>query len=229
MERITIKELIEFREKTSEKSKKNFAFKLKNRKAKEKKVDDKDGGGNYWAISSSSIYNTFKNGKDDYYDEKIIDVQLRQQNTQNKRDITMYQRNLDILNNFKEFELLDLRPSDIKNFETIHKDQKIITVENFPLYINPSLVFIFEKNGKKEIGALLLVPKLEGYQKSQLGMFCELLHKFLIKHYSTDYQISEDHCIAIDTFNAQKLSYSELSNGSVPLLISKTIEELKKS
>ena len=38
MEKISVKELIEFREKSSGKAKSNFGFKLKNRKAKEKKV-----------------------------------------------------------------------------------------------------------------------------------------------------------------------------------------------
>ena len=228
MEKITINELIEFREKTSEKSKKNFAFKLKNRKTKEKSDDDKSGGGNYWSISTSSIYNTFKFGKNDYYDEKIEDVEERQQATDVEKDIIMYQRNLDILSNFKEFEILNLRPDNIEKFETIKKSQKTLDIRSLPIYLNPNLVFFFERNGKKEVGALLLVPKLDGYKKSQLGMFCEVLHKFLLTHYSNDLQISEDFCITIDTYNAQKLTYEDLVKEKIPLLINQTIDEIKR-
>jgi hypothetical protein len=227
MEKITIKELIEFRGRQSGKLKNNFAFKLKTRKPKEKLEDAKDSGGNYWAISTSSIYNTFKSGKDEYYDTKIDDVILRQANTDSEKDKVMYQRNLDVLNNFKEFDLHLLRPLDITNFETVHKEQKIILINSLPIYINPSLVFCFERNGKKEIGAIALIPQLGGYQKSQLGMFCEMLYKFLYKHYSSEFQIAEDFCIAIDTYNAQKIIYLELLTGKIPRLVDITVDELK--
>jgi hypothetical protein len=227
MEKITIKELIEFRGRPSGKLKNNFAFKLKTRKPKEKLEDAKDSGGNYWAISTSSIYNTFKSGKDEYYDLKIDDVILRQATTGSDKDKVMYQRNLDILNNFKEFDLHHLRPLDITNFETVHKEQKIILINNLPIYINPSLVFCFERNGKKEIGAIALISQLGGYQKSQLGMFCEMLYKFLHKHYSNEYQIAEDFCIAIDTYNAQKVIYVELLTGKIQRLVDITVDEIK--
>jgi len=141
----------------------------------------------------------------------------------------MYQRNLDILNNFKEFDLHHLRPLDITNFESIHKEQKIISINSLPIYINPSLVFCFERNGKREIGAIAFIPQLEGFQKSQLGMFCEMLYKFLHKHYSSEYQIAEDFCIAIDTYNAQSIIYVELKTGKIPRLVEATIEEIKSS
>jgi hypothetical protein len=60
MEKITVKELVEFNRKSSDKAKKNFANKLKTRPAKQKKSDDKDGGGDYWVTSTSCIYNVIK-------------------------------------------------------------------------------------------------------------------------------------------------------------------------
>lgn len=228
MEKIRIKELIEFRTKSSDKSKRNFALKLKTRKPKEKKEDEKNGGGNYWSISNSTIYNTFKHGKDEFYDEKIEDVINRDKNTEVKKDKIMYQRNLDILRSFKEFDILSLRPNTITKFETIHKSVKVITIQNFPIYINPDLVFHFEENGKEFIGSLLLVPQLNGFTKANLGIFCEVLYQFLNKHYSKDYQISEEYCIAIDTYNASKISYLDLINHKTPSLLKSTLEKLKK-
>ena len=140
----------------------------------------------------------------------------------------MYERNINILTNFKDFDINDLRPLNISKFETVHKDSKIVTIGNLPLYINPTLLFCHERNGKKEMGALWLIPQLEGFTKSELGMFCEMLYKFLVKNFSTDYQISEDYCVAIDTFNAQVVIYNDLLNGTIPFLINKTIDEIKE-
>jgi hypothetical protein len=41
-------------------------------------------------------------------------------------------------------------------------------------------------------------------------MFCEILHDFLIKKHSNDYKISDNLCVAIDTFNVQKVVYEEM-------------------
>lgn len=228
MERITIKELVEFKRKVTERGKRNFSFKLKNRDAK-KKPTDKKGGGDYWVISTSCIYKTFKYDVDKYYDPKIKEVRLKLEATESKRDKITYQRNINILTSFKDFDFDDLRPSNISKFETVHKDSKILTIDDFPLYLNPTLLFCYERNGKNEIGALWLIPQLNGFQKSELGMFCEMLYRFLVKNYSADYQISKDYCIAIDTFNAQTVIYSDLVNGQIPFLIDKTLDEIKKA
>jgi hypothetical protein len=59
-------------------------------------------------------------------------------------------------------------------------------------------------------------------------MFCEMLYRFLELHFSNDYQIAEDYCITIDTCFSKMMTYSEISDGSVPSLIKQTIEEIKK-
>lgn len=226
MQKITIKELIEFKRKISEKSKKKFADKLKHRKEKEK--TDNDGGGDYWVTSTSCIYNVFKHDSKEFYDSKIEELQSKFESVDDIRIKSMYERNINILTNFKDFDINDLRPLNISKFETVHKDSKIVTIGNLPLYINPTLLFCHERNGKKEMGALWLIPQLEGFTKSELGMFCEMLYKFLVKNFSTDYQISEDYCVAIDTFNAQVVIYNDLLNGTIPFLINKTIDEIKE-
>ncbi|OJV56480.1 MAG: hypothetical protein BGO31_15465 [Bacteroidetes bacterium 43-16] len=226
MEKITVKELVKFRNKGSQKSKRSFALKLKTRKPKERKEEEKSGG-NYWSISNSTIYNTFKYGKDEYYDKKIEDVLERYKNTDSKKDKDMYQRNLDILRSFKEFDILNLRPPNINKFETIHKSIKIITIQGLPIYLNPDLVFNFEQEENKFIGALLLVPKLHGFTKADLGIFCEVLYSFLTKHYSNDFKISKEYCIAIDTFNASKISYLDITIEKKPSLLNATLLEIK--
>lgn len=226
MEKITIKELIEFRKKGSEKTKRNFALKLKTRKAKVKDSEDKSGG-NYWSISNSSIYNTFKRGKDEFYDEKIDEVADKYSKTTSLKDKTMYVRNLDILRSFKEFDILSLRPDNIINFETVEKTSKILTLQHLPIYINPNLVFLFEENGIETIGGIILLPQLNGFTKSELGLFCEILYKFLFEKYSGEYTISQHYCIAIDTYNASSITFLEMINSRMPSILNTTLLEIK--
>ncbi|WP_419800775.1 hypothetical protein [Mucilaginibacter sp.] len=225
MEKITINELIDFRRK-SDKSKKLLAFKIKNRKSKEKPKDDDSGGGNYWITSTSCISNVFKNNDEQQYDSKINELYSKLKDNQIKRIKTMYQRNIDILNTFKDFKFDELKPSGKLKYLQVPKLFKTVVVNNFPLYINPSILYSFERNGKNELGALLLIPKIEGYKKIELGMFCETLYKFLIKNYSDNYQIALDYCVVVDTINVQKIQYKELLSGDIPFLIDTTLKEL---
>lgn len=227
MQKITIKELVDFRRKL-DRTRKNFAHKLKTRQVKEKIKED-TGGGDYWITSTSTIYNVYKHDNTDFYDIKIDELLEKHEATEDLRIKSMYQRNSNILHSFREFDFSDLRPESIQTFETVPKPIKILTLDGFPLYLNPGLLFSFEKNGKNELGALWLIPQIDGFKKSELGMFCEVLYRFLIKNYSNQYQISEDFCIAIDTYNAQKVSYKELVNGEFPFLIDNTLSEIKKA
>jgi len=217
MQKITIKELVDFRRKSSDNGRKNFAYKLKNREVKEKiDGDESSGGGDYWVTSTSCIYNVFKYNKNEFYDLKINELTTKFEAAEDKRIKSMYQRNIDILSNFKDFHIEAIRPSKILKFETVQKVHTVLHIDEFPLYINPSLLFSHERNGKNELGAIWLVPQLYGFKKAELGMFCEILYKFLLKNYSDNYQISDDFCFAIDTFSAQKVVYQELKNGDVP-------------
>jgi hypothetical protein len=227
MEKITVKELVEFNRKSSDKAKKNFANKLKTRPAKQKKSDDKDGGGDYWVTSTSCIYNVIKKNDTKYYDEKMDELAVKYDGTQNTGTKAMYRRNIDILASFKDFNHTDLRPKKVLKFETVQKVHKILSVKSIPLYVTPSLLFVHERNGKTELGAVWLVAKLNGFKKAELGMFCELLFKFLTKNYADRYQISEDLCIAVDTYSVQKVTYTELLAGKFPFLIKKTVDEIR--
>lgn len=227
MERIRVKELIEFNRR-SDKSKKSYAQKLKNRKPKEKTEVESEGGGDYWVTSTSSIYNVAKYGLKEVYDDKIKELYSRFDNTEDKRIKTMYQRNIDILNSFNEIDLNEIKPNTECNFQSVSKELKILEINSIPIFVNPNLLFSFEYEDKKQIGAIWLVPQLNGFNKIDLAFFCEILYRFLIKNYGTQYQVSDKHCIIIDTFNAQIINYLDLINLNIPLIIDKTLKELKE-
>lgn len=227
MEKISIKDLVDFRRK-SDKVKKRYAEKIKNRKPKEIIETKSEGGGDYWITSTSCIRNVIKDNNKNLYDLKIDELHSKFEFTELKRTKSMYQRNINILNSFKDFDLDDLKPIDDLKYEKVLKLTKIVAVNNFPLFVDPSLIYSFDKNGEKELGALWLIPRLDGFSKDELGMFCEMLYRFLIKNYSEKNLISEKYCIVIDTFNARSIKYTELTNGDVPFLIDKTLKEIKE-
>jgi len=107
MQKITIKELVDFRRKTTESGRKSFAHKLKTRRGKEKSEEDENsGGGDYWVTSTSCIYNVFKHDKSDFYENKIAELATKLGAADDKRIKSMHQRNIDILNNFKDFHMV---------------------------------------------------------------------------------------------------------------------------
>lgn len=224
MLQITSKEIIELTNKNSIKARRSYASKLK---TKTPNQTPKSSGGNYWTISTSSIYNTFKDGKDEYYDNKIFDVKSKIISSENQKIITMYQRNLSILMKFKDFNINQYRPNKIHCFQSLKKEQKILNVNEISIYINPNLVFCFEEDGKIKIGGLLFTPNLTGYKKTQLGLFSEMLYKFLEQNYSNEYEISEDFCITIDTYNVQTMTYKELISGNIKPILNEIISEIK--
>jgi hypothetical protein len=59
MEKITVKELFEFNQLSSDEVKNNFANKLKTRPAKQKKSDDKDGGLNETTLKYCLVLGKF--------------------------------------------------------------------------------------------------------------------------------------------------------------------------
>lgn len=227
MEKIAVKELIEFRRKHSDSSKRNFAQKLKTRLPKVKSNDDKDKGGDYWKSSSSCICKVAKEENYEFYDIRIAELISKQAIDKTNQTKSMRRRNIDVLISFKDFNIYDIRPRKILDFETVQKADKIIHVDNLPLYLNPDIVFSHERDGKNELGAVWLVPIVHGYTKEELGVFCEILYRFLTKHFSDNYQISNDFCIAIDTFSTQRVSYQEIINGDVSLSANKTLAEIK--
>lgn len=133
-----------------------------------------------------------------------------------------------VFDGFIDIDLEDLKPKDEFKLKYVPKQLKVINVDDFPIFIDPNLLFSFENEGKNYIGAIWLVPQLNGFRKNELGMFCELLYKFLLKNFGNEYQVSENYCIVIDTFNAQIINYLDLLSSNIPFLVKKTLKELEE-
>ncbi len=223
MKKVTVKNLIEFRGK-NERTRITFVNNLK--KAKKKSEDGS--GGDYWISCLSAVRNSFKYDNEDLLDDKISELVEKIKVTEIKRIKDQFNRNIDILNNFKEFEIQHLKPNVDLTFLKQPKIKSLLDIKGFPIEAKPCHIYTFSENNSEEIGGIWFIAKLKGFKKSELGMFTDILYRYLDKHYSKDFYVNPDYCLAVDLFNGQEVNYSEIQNGNIPTLINSTLDELKK-
>ena len=222
MEKLTVKNLIEFRGKND---RTRITF-VNNLKAEKQKSDD--GGGYYWISCLWAIRNTFTSGDLNRLDEKIDLLNEKIKISSIKRIKDQFQRNIDIINNFKDYNFEHLKPTSDLTFLKQPTYQTILTIKNFPVEAKPCHVFSFSQNNSAEIGGVWFVAQLKGFKKAELGMFSDILYRYLDKHYSKDFYVNPDYCIAVDLYNGQETNYTEIKNGNIPVLIDSTLDDFKR-
>jgi hypothetical protein len=224
MEKVAIKDLIDFRRK-SERSKKTFAAQLKYRKKPEKKDST---GGDYWISCTSAIANVFKTDDSAQIEDKIELLNEKISSSDDKRIKNQFQRNIDLLIGFREFDFQSVKPAGALKILTKPSDWSILTISGFPIQAYPHHVYSYSQNGHEEIGAVWFVARLEGYARSELGMYADMLFRYLDRHYGKDYFVNPQYCVAVDVFKVQEVRYEDIRIGGIPVLIDKTIDEIKR-
>lgn len=222
MEKLTVKDLIKFRGKNN-RTKITFVNNLK----KEKIKSDDSSGGDYWISCLSAIRNTYRFNNTDLLDEKIDLLRDKIKVSEIKRIKDEFQRNIDIISNFKDYDFQHLKPNVDLTFLTQPKYQAILDIKGLPIEAKPCHIFTFSSNNSEEIGGIWFVAQLEGFPKSELGMFTDILYRYLNKHYSKDFYVNPNFCTAVDLFSGQEVNYTEIQNGKIPILIDSTLDDLK--
>ena len=220
MENISINNLIEFTRK-SEVSKQTFVNNLK-----KDKQSENVSGGDYWISSLSTISNVFKTGESNLLDQKKEILQDEINASHVKTTKTMFQRNIDILHNFEDYDLVNIKP-DV-DFE-LHKkpdDKSLIIINGLPVQAIPHHVFSFPNGEIEEIGAVWFIAEPEGFSQSELGMFTDIMWRYLNENFSKDFVVNPYYCNAVDVMNGTEVSYTQLIKGEVPVLLEKTINEI---
>jgi len=223
MEKVRIIDLVKFRRKT-ERSKKTFANNLK---SWQKQKNDKSSG-DYWISCLSTISNVFKFNNKALLKEKIDLLSSKIEATNDKRVKNRFQRNLDIVASFEDFDFEELKPEAELKFQNKPRKESILDIKDFPLQAKPDHVFTFSINGSDEIGAIWFIAQIGGFDKVELGMFADIIYRYLEKNYSKDYFVNSTYCTAVDVFKGQKVCYKDIENGKIPVVIEQTIDEIKR-
>lgn len=222
MKKISVNNLIKFKNK-SEKSRKTFILSL-GRKGEIKS----DGGGNYWVRSLSSLSKTFKCNNNEFIKDKISEILELFNPKLSKQTKDMYERNLDILHNYEDFDFSVWKPENaIVLSKTARK--AIIEIDNVPLQITPSQIYSFEIDDKKYVGAIWFIAQLNGYSNEERGLFAEGLYIYLSKNFSEKYEISPENCLAVDVLSKVEVSYKMLMDKKISSILMNTISEVKQN
>ncbi|REC48080.1 hypothetical protein [Chryseobacterium pennipullorum] len=220
MKKISINNIIKFRLK-SDKSQKGFLSTI----SKEVEIKS-EGGGNYWVRSLSAMNNAIRLNSTEPIKDKITELLGLFVPSLTNQTKDMYQRNLNILYNYEDFDFSIWLP---KNYEIISKTNKksIIYIETIPVQITPSQIYSFEKDGKQYVGAIWFVAKLEGYNLAELGMFAEALFIYLANNLDQNSYIFPQNCLVIDVLGKQEISYQDLIDDKVPAILTSTLKLIK--
>lgn len=225
MKKISVKNIIVFRKK-SDKSKKTFLKSLT-------KVKDKDSesesGGNYWVRSISALSNTFRTNDNKHIKDKIEDIGLDYNTSKRQQTRDMYERNLNILHNYEDFDFSTWHPN--KTFKILEKNNKksIIEINKVPVQVLPSQIFTFIKDKIPCVGAIWFIAKLDRYSKAEFGIFAETLFHYLNNNFSKDYEISPENCLVVDVLNMDEVSYQTVLDGRIPAILEETLKLIREN
>lgn len=223
MKKISIKDVIDFRRK-SPKSKQSFALNLKLSKEKVKTED----GGNYWISTTSAVSESYKiSDIQPIIDKKDI-LAEKHEETDYRLTKLMYKRNIEILDTCEKFDFNKWKPSKEIKFLRKHKDYSILTINELDIQVTPNHIFSFKKDHIENIGAIWFIAKLDGLKKEELGMFADILYRYLHLYYSEKYTISPQYCIAVDLVNGFDINYLQLKKGKIEKILDSTINEIRK-
>jgi hypothetical protein len=220
MKKITIKQIIDFRGK-GEKAKKNFALGLRQTKPEVKP----ENGGDYWKISVSAIAKAYKQLDSNVIADKIKETEEKLNAAKYPPVKVQYKRNIEIMRNYENFDFKKWAPPG--RYVLLKNHKAVLTIKDLFVETTPHVVFSFGKENEKEVGAIWLVAKKDGFETSEIGMFVDILARYLRIQFGKRFTPNPKYCMAIDLIKNYKISYSQLENREVSYLLNKTIDEIK--
>ncbi|WP_295129099.1 hypothetical protein [uncultured Chitinophaga sp.] len=223
MRKLSVKKLVDFRRKSA-RGKKTFVENIKSTKIE----TPTEGGGDYWISSISAIANSFKEDDLRFIDSKIEDLYGRIGDTSRSITKNMYRKNVTILEQYKKIDQKTLRPGVKLSFLKQTGIDSVLAVKGIEVQVKPTHVYTFKTKTEQNAGAVWFLAKIGGYRIEEVGMFCEMLHRFLIHNYSKSYKIDARYCIVVEALTGNWVSYANLIDGSVPRVLNSTLSEISK-
>ncbi len=223
MKKISVNNLVGFRKK-SDRGKKTFIENITSNKVE----IPSEGGGDYWITSLSAVCNSYREGDLEVIDEKISELQEKLSNSKFTITKNMYQRNITILQKYKSMDLKKLCPSGKLSFLKKSSGNPLLTIRGLQIEAKPSHIYTFGKKEEEKIGAIWFTAKINGYRIEEVGMFCDMLYRFLKYNYLKKYQLAPEYCIAVDMLSNQVVSYSEIEDGTISQILNPILEEINR-
>lgn len=224
MKKISINNIITFRKKP-EKSQQAFLNSLKRKSIIQETSEGS--GGNYWVRSLSAMSNAFRDSNNKPIKDKISEILELFTPKLAKQTKDMYQRNLNILHNYEDFDFSKWLPEKINIVSKTNK-KSIIYLNTVPVQITPSQIYTFDKDDKKYVGAIWFVAKLEGYEDEELGMFAEALFIYLSNNFEEEYFISQENCLIVHVLDKKEVTYKMIVDEKIPSIFDSTLKAIKK-
>lgn len=226
IDKISVNTVVDFQRIKSERAQLTFLNNL--RKPKPEKESDENNGGNYWVHSVSTISNVFTSENNKEILDKIDIIDEKHTKATAKISKVMFQRNINILYNFEDFDFSQLKPKFKLSYLSKPRRESVIQIQGIPVQVLPQHVFSYEEGGQIKIGAIWFVAKLDGYKISELAAFTDALYRFLNINYSRKYPISSLFCKSVDVTNLSSVNYDDIKNKMVPSILNSTLLSFKK-
>lgn len=102
----------------------------------------------------SAIRNVLKYDNSDLLDEKINILNEKIRVSEIKKIKDQFKRNIDIINNFKDFDFKNLKPNVELTFLKQLKQNTILNIANIPVEAKPCHIFTFSLDDKDQIGGV---------------------------------------------------------------------------
>jgi len=228
MKEITVKNLVNFRSKKSDGPKTTFAQNLKKAPiSKEEEETEEASGGNYWVTSLSALGNSFRDNRPQIVVDKVADLEGRRNAATSEKTKNMHLRNIEVLDGYKTTKFWSWFPGDLR-FLTISKEHRILDVKGLKIKALPKFVFEIGKKGSKQMGAILFVAQKGGFTEADLGMFADMLQRYLQLQYNNTHDVLWNHCLVVDVHNNNRVSCAQIMSGEVVSILEDTVEELLK-
>jgi hypothetical protein len=223
MKKISVKDVVRFRNK-KERSRETL---LNNLLKKEDVKSDSEGGGDYWIIATSALSNAVKVGNTNSVKNKITEVGDKIQPNLTKQSKDMYEKNLNILHYYEDFNVADWLPDNTKILTRANK-KVIVEIESVPVQISPSQVFYFEEDGIEKVGAIWFIAQLGGFAEPDLGIFAECLYIHLSHLFKDKYQVEARNCVVVEVVKNTEVNYQMILDNEIPSLLSSVLKDIRK-
>lgn len=224
MKDIRVKDLVTFKRLT-ERRKNTFLINLQ--KEKTVKENDESSGGDYWVRSISALNNAFRENDNRFISDKITDIINDYSPKLNKGTRDKYDRNLQILYNYEDFEFRSITPTEEIKILSKARKSGIIEIAALSLKVEIHHLYTFTVDDKEYLGALLFAAQKDGYQQSELGVFAEAIFNFLTANYSSKYIIHPSFIKVVGVMTRVIVDCQMVLDDLVPSIILPIIENIK--